>query len=343
MRAPRLQAAAAAAASKAVACPVRQDAAPLLATVPFFDNLDKHGARLLQTMFKRHEVEAGESLVDWGGMGYGDIFFVVVSGRLELVALWAGATSLSSLASQDASRSYRRPSAYSLQLGPGEFFGESALFLGRVCAIETVRALEKSTVLTITREKFKQFVEEVPSMRTTAEIREMGGMAPMMVMVLILAGLSVFAEGYALMGFVAAIAIAIDVQLDRSRTLALIAALVALAFTVWQLITLEGDFAALLWPETASPALMAIIGGLVAIGLASALLCPKPDSVCDARGEPLSRARVRAGRLVLSLTLLVGMAEGNAPAHALYPIGCVLLVTFIMGLLPRRAAKQAAD
>ncbi|WP_297733229.1 hypothetical protein [uncultured Maricaulis sp.] len=162
-----------------------------------------------------------------------------------------------------------------------------------------------------------------------------------LVMVLILAGFSVFAEGYALMGLVAAIAIAIDVQLDRSRTLALIAALIALSFTVWQLITLEGDFAALLWPETASPTLMAIIGSLVVIGLASALLCPKPDSVCDARGEPLSRARVRGGRVILALTLLVGMAEGNAPAHDLYPIGCVLLVTFIVGLLPRRAARAA--
>ena len=91
-----------------------------------------------------------------------------------------------------------------------------------------------------------------------------------LVMVLILAGFSVFSEGYALMGLVAAIAIAIDVHLDRSRTLALVAALIALAFTVWQLITLEGDFAALLIPVGASTLLMAVIGGLVAIGLLTA-------------------------------------------------------------------------
>ncbi|WP_295694259.1 hypothetical protein [uncultured Maricaulis sp.] len=155
-----------------------------------------------------------------------------------------------------------------------------------------------------------------------------------LVMVLILAGFSVFSEGYALMGVVAAIAIAIDVQLDRSRSLALIAALIALSFTVWQLITLEGDFGALLWPAAASTTLMTIIGGLVAIGLASAFLCPKPTSVCDARGEPLSHARIRGGRLVIALVLLAGMPEGNALAHALYPLGGLLLVTFVVGLLP---------
>ncbi len=162
-----------------------------------------------------------------------------------------------------------------------------------------------------------------------------------LVMVLILAGFSVFADGYALMGLVAAIAIAIDVNLDRSRTLALIAALAALGLTVWQLIELEGDFAALLWPEAASMHLMALIGGLVVIGLLSSLLCPRPTSVCDARGEPLSHARVRGGRLVISLALLVGMAEGNALAHALYPLGGVLLVTFIVGFIPTRPGRPA--
>ncbi|WP_291844416.1 hypothetical protein [Maricaulis sp.] len=163
-----------------------------------------------------------------------------------------------------------------------------------------------------------------------------------LVMVLILAGFSVFSEGYALMGLVAAIAIVIDVNLDRSRTLALIAALIALAFTVWHLITLEGDFAALLFPVDASPTLMAVIGSLVVIGLLGAWLCPLPTSVCDARGAPLSHARVRGGRLVMALALLAGMAEGNALAHALYPLGCVLLVTFIVRFLPRGRAKVGA-
>ena len=141
---------------------------------------------------------------------------------------------------------------------------------------------------------------------------------------------------------VAAIAIAIDVHLDRSRTLALVAALIALAFTVWQLITLEGDFAALLIPVGASTLLMAVIGGLVAIGLLAAWLCPVPTSVCDARGEPLSHARVRGGRLVIALALLAGMAEGNALAHALYPLGCVLLVTLIVRFIPRGRARVDA-
>lgn len=163
-----------------------------------------------------------------------------------------------------------------------------------------------------------------------------------LVMVLILAGLSVFSEGYALVGIVAAVAIAIDVQLDRSRTLTLIAALVALSFTVWQLIVLEGDFAVLLWTPGSSTALMAIIGGLVAIGLLTTLLCPSPTSVCDAHGEPLSRARIRGGRLVITLTLLAGMAEGNALAHSLYPLGCVLLVTFVVGLIFAGRGKAAS-
>ncbi|WP_339334902.1 hypothetical protein [uncultured Maricaulis sp.] len=163
-----------------------------------------------------------------------------------------------------------------------------------------------------------------------------------LVMVLILAGLSVFSEGYALVGVVAAVAIAIDVQLDRSRTLTLIAALVALSFTIWQLIVLEGDFAALLWTPGSSTALMGIIGGLVAIGLLTTLLCPSPTSVCDARGEPLSRARIRGGRLVITLTLLAGMAEGNALAHSLYPLGCVLLVTFVVGLIFAGRGKAAS-
>jgi len=163
-----------------------------------------------------------------------------------------------------------------------------------------------------------------------------------LVIVLVLAGFSVFSEGYALMGLVAAIAIAIDVNLDRSRTLALIAALIAIGLTAWQLITLEGDFAALLIPQGASLHLMGVIGGLVALGFLGAWLCPNPTSVCDARGEPLSHARVRGGRLVIALALLAGMAEGNALAHALYPLACIILVTFVVRFIPTGNGKAEA-
>ena len=81
---------------------------------------------------------------------------------------------------------------------------------------------------------------------------------------------------------------------------------------------------------------------MVAIGLLTTLLCPSPTSVCDARGEPLSRARIRGGRLVITLTLLAGMAEGNALAHSLYPLGCVLLVTFVVGLIFAGRGKAAS-
>jgi len=146
-----------------------------------------------------------------------------------------------------------------------------------------------------------------------------------------LAGLAVFYDGYAAMGAIAALAIAIDVMFDRKRSLHLIAALIALSFSVWQLVQAEGDFHALL----VAPALAldpVLQGGWLALSLAGAFLvitCPAPQCGCDTTGERLSHGRVKAGLLIVWLIAMSGITRGEDGLTGLLPVWTTIAGTAI--------------
>jgi CRP/FNR family cyclic AMP-dependent transcriptional regulator len=107
----------------------------ILASVPIFSGLaSKHLKRLAKLMVPR-SFKAGEAIVKEKDQPAG--FFVITSGRVEVVR---GGTS-------------GKPQVLA-SLGPGEFFGEMALFEGQ-SRVATVRALEDTECLAMTGWDFR--------------------------------------------------------------------------------------------------------------------------------------------------------------------------------------------
>lgn len=151
-----------------------------------------------------------------------------------------------------------------------------------------------------------------------------------------LAALAVFRDGFSEMGFVAAVAFSIDAMLDRKRTLNLLGAAIALSFTVWELIELQGDFEALLFTaiQAMDPVWLYSALAIIGLGVIHALLIGRVDSVGDATGEPLSGLRVRAGILVFALACLAALPDGLPGALAALPLYAVLLGAVIGRFIP---------
>lgn len=106
-----------------------------LAKVPIFEGLDrKHLQRLSKLMVPR-SFKAGEEIVKEKDQPAG--FFIIASGKVEVVR-GAGGGNPQVLAT----------------LGPGEFFGEMALFEGQARSA-TVRVLEDTECLVMTRWDFR--------------------------------------------------------------------------------------------------------------------------------------------------------------------------------------------
>jgi CRP/FNR family transcriptional regulator/CRP/FNR family cyclic AMP-dependent transcriptional regulator len=111
------------------------DREEILASVPIFSGLaGKHLKRLSKLMVPR-SFKAGDAIVHEKDQPAG--FFVVVSGKVEVVRGAAG----------------DRPQVLAT-LGPGEFFGEMALFEGQARSA-TVRALEDTECLAMTGWDFR--------------------------------------------------------------------------------------------------------------------------------------------------------------------------------------------
>ncbi len=111
------------------------DPQDVLNDVPIFAGLDrKHLKQLSSTMVPR-TLKAGDVIVKEGDQGAG--FFVITSGKVEVVRGAAG----------------DRPQVLAT-LGPGDFFGEMALFEGQARSA-TVRCLEDTELLAMTRWDFR--------------------------------------------------------------------------------------------------------------------------------------------------------------------------------------------
>ena len=111
------------------------DREEILASVPIFSGLaGKHLKRLSKLMVPR-SFKAGDAIVHEKDQPAA--FFVVVSGKVEVVRGEAGG----------------KPQVLAT-LGPGEFFGEMALFEGQARSA-TVRALEDTECLAMTGWDFR--------------------------------------------------------------------------------------------------------------------------------------------------------------------------------------------
>jgi len=111
------------------------DREEILANVPIFSELDhKHLKRLSKLMVPR-SFKAGDAIVHEKDQPAG--FFVITSGKVEVVR----------------GGDVDKPQVLAT-LGPGEFFGEMALFEGYPRSA-TVRALEDTECLVMTRWDFR--------------------------------------------------------------------------------------------------------------------------------------------------------------------------------------------
>ncbi|WP_204106499.1 MULTISPECIES: cyclic nucleotide-binding domain-containing protein [Spirulina sp. CCY15215] len=113
-----------------------------LKKVEYFQNFNELELRRLIEYGYRKNLEASEVLFREGD--YGDAFYVILSGTVEIFTEKMGKT----LAT----------------LNTGSFFGELSLLLG-IPRTASVRALEKTTVFFINNQGFKRLLEEQPALQ----------------------------------------------------------------------------------------------------------------------------------------------------------------------------------
>ena len=112
-----------------------------LRNVPLFAELDDHTLREISNAAVEQKWEAGQEIVRQGDTGVG--MFVIRSGRVDIVQ------------ERDGKQERIR------EIGPGGFFGDMAL-LDEFPRSATVRALEPTTCLGLTRWHFRGILESHP-------------------------------------------------------------------------------------------------------------------------------------------------------------------------------------
>lgn len=125
----------------------------MLKNVPIFSELGRRDIERLSKLMVPRNVRAGEVIIKEGDQAAG--FFIISSGKVEVV--------------QGVDGSNPQQLA---QLGPGEFFGEMALFEG-FPRNATVRAMEDTECLAMTRWDFTAEMKNHPEIAV--------GMVPVLV------------------------------------------------------------------------------------------------------------------------------------------------------------------
>lgn len=156
--------------------------------------------------------------------------------------------------------------------------------------------------------------------------------------VALLAWMAVLRDGHWALGAVAALAMVLDLRLDKTRTLNFAFAGAALAATVYAMIQRDGDFGRLVMEPIASldsgwTIAAALIGGVYALII---LTFPPVTSVADATGEPLSRTRVKLGAIILLLAAAATLLDGQAGLLAGLPLWAVIIGGLEARAMPKR-------
>jgi CRP-like cAMP-binding protein len=114
----------------------------MLKNVPIFSELGRRDLERLARLMVPRPIEAGEVIIKENDQAAG--FFIISSGRVEVV--------------RGADSSHPQPLA---TLGPGDFFGEMALFEG-FPRNATVRAVEGTECMAMTRWDFMAELKQHP-------------------------------------------------------------------------------------------------------------------------------------------------------------------------------------
>ena len=115
-----------------------------LAAIPLLSGLDREAREALARRFRFERREAGEVVLREGSGG--DRFYVIARGKVEVVVA-TGETE-------------KRLGV----LSDGDFFGETSL-LADTPRVATVRALQQSSFLTLTKQDFEQLLQVFPQVR----------------------------------------------------------------------------------------------------------------------------------------------------------------------------------
>jgi CRP-like cAMP-binding protein len=124
-----------------LSCYAVQVATDFLRKVPLFEDLDDRSMRAIQNVMVERSYAPGQDIVRQGDTGVGA--FIIRSGRCEVL--------------QERGSEQVRIG----ELGPSDFFGEMAL-LDEFPRSATVRAVEPTTCLGITRWDFRGILESHP-------------------------------------------------------------------------------------------------------------------------------------------------------------------------------------
>eukprot|EP01137_Pigoraptor_chileana_P024711 Opistho-2@93063 len=125
-----------------------------LLTIPFFDELDKKNARLLGEFCERREMEADAVIAEEGKTN--NYFNIIVSGKVKVSA-----------------KDEKGTVVELYTLGAGDWFGDWTLF-GATILCATIVATEKTTLLSLSNEKFKEFVAKIPDARASVQTNSFG-------------------------------------------------------------------------------------------------------------------------------------------------------------------------
>jgi CRP-like cAMP-binding protein len=112
--------------------------------VPLFHELSVHDLDSIAAKLEERDLHAGEHLSSEGGAGY--FFFVIESGRAEVV----------------------KHGETVAELGPGDFFGEGAIFRARR-RTATVTATESGVVFAMFGADFAKLAGDIPALHERIE------------------------------------------------------------------------------------------------------------------------------------------------------------------------------
>ena len=164
-----------------------------------------------------------------------------------------------------------------------------------------------------------------------------------MALVIGLAAMSVFKDGYWAMGAVAGLAMAYDLYFDRKRTLNFVFATLATGLSAFAVVQNEGDWSELIIQPLASLdplwGIAVALTGLISVAMA--LTMPLVTSNGDATEKPLSTKRVRGGILITLLLGFSSLLSGQEGFMASLPVWAGFIGLIIVRFLPKSGAKNA--
>jgi hypothetical protein len=160
-------------------------------------------------------------------------------------------------------------------------------------------------------------------------------------LITVLTGMAVFADGYWIMGLATALAMAIDLYLDRRQTLNLIFAMIVVGFSAFSVVQADADWALLFVNPVLEIDQNWIVGLSIVTVLSAAMLItlPRLTSCADATGETLDRNRVQGGVIIVLCFAIMSVFSGQAGLLAALPVWAALTGMIEARAMPKRKLR----